>query len=187
MEARTNLYVPLGARVVLANTMHFGKIFPLQTAGAGSGTGCGAANPITVPVNRRLYANGRVRGYPIKTLLPQDVTVDPATGSTCNPISSGGLLFAAANTEVRILLYGALWIAGFFDVGDLWESGRFSLMTNTPLVDGSEVSRTFAMGTGVGLRVTTPVGPLSVDFAFPVNARDPGADDLTIHFAVGAF
>ena len=75
--------------------------------------------PITIPVNRRLFANSRVRGYPLKTLLPQDVALDPATGAACNSISSGGLLFFSLNAELRIALFGAFWLAGFFDVGDL--------------------------------------------------------------------
>ena len=36
-------------------------------------------------------------------------------------------------------------------------------------------------------RVATPIGPLSVDFAVPLNRRDPGATDPQFHFAVGAF
>lgn len=181
LEGRANIYVPLMESVGLAFSMLAGKVVPLETLDPAGG--------LDIPVNRRLFAGGRstIRGYPEKTLLPQDVPIDRSTGLPATAISSGGLLLVALKSELRFTLFGALSLAVFYDVGDLFESGVFSLQTDTQRIDGEVVSRFLAQGAGVGFRVATPIGPLAVDLAFPINKRDPGAENPQLHFSVGTF
>ncbi|MEQ8273759.1 MAG: POTRA domain-containing protein [Deltaproteobacteria bacterium] len=179
VEGRANVYLPAPYMrgVVLAVSLLGGKIFPISSD--------------EVPVNRRFFAGGRrtVRGYPEKTLLPQDTTLD-ADGVPTVTISPGGKLMLALKSEVRIALFGPLSMAMFYDVGDLWFDGNFSLSTEQtigPADAPRTATRTLAQGIGLGVRVATPIGPLAVDFAVPLNQRDPGATDPQLHFAVGTF
>lgn len=175
LEGRVSVFLPLADRIVFASTLNAEKIFPFDTSG----------EFIDIPANRRLYGQSRIRGYPIQALLPQDVMLD-SEGEPATALSPGGLLFTSVQTELRFQLYGALWLAGFYDVGDLFADGSFSLTTQTE-VGGTTVTRALAQGAGVGVRVATPIGPLAVDFALPLNKRDPGAQGWTVHFAVGTF
>jgi outer membrane protein assembly factor BamA len=199
IQGRLSFYVPLLPRVVFSTALLGGRIFALQ-------------DEESVPVNRRFFAGGRttVRGYQERTLLPQDVTIIaseeerqqaaedlggdspeavgiPPVGSPLGAISAGGLLFVALKAELTVQVWGPLGVAAFYDVGDLFESGSFSFETTTDLEDGTTVRRALAQGAGFGIRLATPVGPLALDVARPINVRDPGADDWQLHFAVGTF
>jgi outer membrane protein insertion porin family len=182
LEARASGFVPLSlGSMTFALSFFLGKVFPLA--------GPGSAGTPDIPVNRRLFSGGRstIRGYPEKTLLPQDVPLDPISGEPVSSISAGGLLSLALKAELRVPLFSSLSLAVFYDIGDLFESGRFALRTRTALADGRVVVRGLAKGAGAGFRVATPIGPLAVDFAVPVDPRDPGARDPQLHFSVGGF
>lgn len=168
-EGRASAYLPLAPRLTAASSLSIGKIFPLGGIEAGD----------TISPNRRFFAGGRstVRGYPERTLLPQDTETDE-NGNPTSTISSGGLAFFALQTELRIALYGPIAFALFWDVGDLYRDGNFSFRTG---------DRSVANGGGVGLRVATPVGPLVVDVGIPFNQRDDTVTDVQLHFAVGTF
>ncbi len=173
VEGRANFYVPISPRVTWASAFLARRVEPLNADG--------------VPVNQRIFAGGRttIRGYQENTLLPQDVQVDPETGQAIGEISAGGRLFMGLKNELRVRLGGTVSLVAFHDVGDLFESGDFSLST-TQQVDDGEVTRRLAQGAGLGLRLATPVGPLALDLAHPIDARDQ-ANNLQLHFAVGAF
>ena len=169
LEGRASAYLPMAPRLTLATSFSIGKIFPVL--------GVEARDKISP--NRRYFAGGRstVRGYPERTLLPQDTEVDEE-GNPTSTISSGGLAFFALQTELRIAVYGPVAFALFWDVGDLFRDGNFSFMTH---------GRSLANGGGVGLRVSTPVGPLVIDIGVPFNQRDETVTDVQLHFAVGTF
>jgi translocation and assembly module TamA len=164
VEGRGSVYIPLHDRIIANATFHSEYVRPLD----------GDAD---IPANKRPYDRGRVRGYRLRTLLPQDVELDD-NGDPISAISAGGELFMALQTEIRFQVYGPLWLSVFYDVGDLWADGNFDLEQN---------GRSLAQGAGVGVKVSTPIGPLSLDFAVPLSSRDPGATDLTYHFSVGTF
>lgn len=178
VEGRANFYVPAPYvnGVVFAVSVLGGKIFPLDEG--------------DVPVNRRFFAGGRrtVRGYPEKTLLPQDTPLND-DGTPASTISPGGQLMLALKSELRFALYGPLSMALFYDVGDLWFDGTFAFETEQVVNkdDPTTITRGLANGIGLGIRLATPIGPLSVDLAVPLNRRDPGATDAQLHFAVGTF
>jgi outer membrane protein insertion porin family len=175
LEGRANAYVRILPRVVFAFSLLVGKLFSLDTNEQ-------------IPVNRRLFAGGRstIRGYPEKSLFPQDIELDE-NGQAITQLPTGGELRVAAKSELRVRVWGGLSLAGFFDIGDLFESGRFSFST-VQFINGQEIRRSLAQGAGVGFRYGTPVGPLTLDFAFPVNPRgDPGEVDWTLHFSVRSF
>ena len=177
VNGRANFYLQLMPRLVLAVSILAGKLFQL------------GSDDLEIPLNRRLFAGGRttIRGYAEKTLLPQDTEINLETGEPVAAISTGGQLLAAFKSEFRILLFPSLSLSLFFDAGDLWQDGVLRFQRRLTLEDGTVIRRNFAQGAGVGLRVATPIGPLAIDLAVPVNRRDPGSSSPQLHFAVGSF
>ena len=80
----------------------------------------------------------------------------------------------AVKSELRLPLFGALSVAGFLDAGELFNDAA-----------SFEVGRNHAVGTGVGLRYATPVGPLSIDFAVRLNEKRGVSQP--INFSVRSF
>lgn len=105
-----------------------------------------------VPPTERYYLGGgsTVRGYGFRDIGPED--------GEGNPI--GGKVMNLGNAEVRIGLWGILGAAVFVDAGGLWQS----------IYDVTAGSTGF--GTGMGLRIATPFGPLRLDYGFAPTWRE---------------
>lgn len=181
LEGRADAYAPVAPRVTFVTSLRGGRIFPVTS-------------DQEIPLNRRFFAGGRstIRGYPEKTLLPQDLPPFDETGEPTSEISTGGLLYLAFKTELRVLLVSPVSIAGFFDIGDLWrltdvEGACESSLFETTCTVGSRIARRrLAQAAGFGLRVATPIGPLAIDIGFPLNRRGRAVEEWTLHFSVGA-
>ncbi len=130
-------------------------------AGFGSifGETGGLAN---VPANYRLYEGGlaTVRGYRYQTVGPAS-----PLGYTI-----GGLSGFNATLEARIKVMDNIGVAPFFDVG-----GAF--IGSLPFSGGGDTR----MSAGVGLLYYTPIGPIRVDVARPL---DPRRGDYPVVFYV---
>jgi len=115
----------------------------------------------TVAPYRRLYAGGpaTVRGYAYQSLAPRNAKGD---------IIGGKSLFAAS-AELRYRVSSAIGLAAFVDAGNAFE-------TYYPQFDKLK------LGVGAGVRYLTPVGPLRVDLAFPL---EPNKDDSWVALYVG--
>ena len=75
-------------------------------------------------------------------------------GFDLNSVGPGGALLVL-NEELRIPVWNALRLAVFADIGQVWESWR-------------EADFDLSVGVGVGIRWSTPIGPLWADIAWPV-------------------
>ncbi len=112
----------------------------------------GSIQPITnsdvTPFEERFFAGGSqsVRGWSRQMLSPLDEDGIPIGG---NSLFEGSL-------EPRIKIFGPVSLVVFFDYGNVWESANH--------FPPGEIR--FAAGTG--LRVSTPIGPVGIDFARPV-------------------
>ena len=129
-----------------------------------------------IPQQERLFAGGQnsVRGFQQNLLGPVAYVVDsvvPRTSAEGNPIIEvppgrgftravprGGTALIVANAEWRRpvpWLAQALQVAAFIDAGNVWEGAsdpfKFTNLRVTP---------------GLGLRLTTPVGPFRVDIGY---------------------
>ena len=111
-----------------------------------------------VPLNMRFYAGGdqSVRGYDYKSLSPRD--------STGQVIGATSLL--SSSVEYTFKLTKQWRLATFVDAGNAFDA----------------VSEGLKMGTGVGVRWISPVGPVRLDIAWGVSDDNPSP---RIHFFMG--
>ena len=108
----------------------------------------------TVPIYERFFAGGAntIRGYKERRVSPRD------PGSN-DPI--GGNAIALANMEFTFPLYEkVLKGAVFYDVGNCWADA-------SEFITGGD----FRNGVGFGVRVKTPIGPVKVDWGYPLNGN----------------
>lgn len=115
-----------------------------------------------VPIFERFFAGGArsMRGY-------DERTVGPLDSNTEDPI--GGESLFVGNIEYTIPLIEFVKLAVFFDVGNVWAKTE------------DFASGELKSGTGVGLRVKTPIGPINLDYGYPLN-DEPGQDERSGKF-----
>ncbi len=121
----------------------------------------------TVPTYERFYAGGQntIRGYKERRVGPRDL-------NTNDPV--GGEAIMVANAEVTFPIYEKV-IKGaiFYDIGNVWErTGDFMKVAD------------FKSGAGVGVRVKTPVGPVRVDWGYPLSANYDKNDAGEFYFSM---
>ncbi len=76
-------------------------------------------------------------------------------------------------SELRFAVYGSLGGAIFYDGGSVQ-------------IQGLDFKDSYRDSAGVGIRYNTPVGPLSVDWAWKLDAR-PSEDPWRFHLSIGTF
>jgi outer membrane protein insertion porin family len=119
-----------------------------------------------IPIYERFFAggSGTIRGYHERKVGPIDeVTKDPI----------GGEALFVSNLEYTYSLIDFLKVAVFFDTGNVWkEKGDF-------------LSGGFKSSIGAGIRVKTPLGPISLDYGWPLNV-EPGEEgkEGKFHFSI---
>jgi len=170
-EIEVASYIPFGRRSVFAWRVHSGALVPARISLAGDTTQF-------VPPEQRFYAGGpnSVRGYPANELGPRVyVITEPDSFTVTNgdtvyqdarAVPIGGNSIFVANAEIRVpapLWPDRLRLAAFVDVGQVYlrqnEIFTFHRMRVTP---------------GVGVRFTTPLGPVRVDVAYNGYDKESG-------------
>lgn len=116
-----------------------------------------------LPPDQRFYAGGSatVRGYRYQTLGPQFPDRKP----------TGGTAIATGTVEIRQRILSSYGVVGFVDVGQV--SAR-----------GAPFSSAWHAGAGVGARYYTPIGPIRLDVAVPLN-KLPGGDTMELYIGIG--
>lgn len=108
-------------------------------------------NSTKVPIYERYYAGGTntIRGYRERRIGPRDpISNDPI----------GGEAVLIGNAEYTFPLYEkVLKGAVFYDIGNIWGDWKDFGTGN------------FKAGTGVGVRIKTPIGPVRLDFGYPLS------------------
>ncbi len=117
-----------------------------------------------LPPDQRFYAGGSatVRGYRYQTLGPQFPDRTP----------QGGTAISTGTVEFRQRILANYGFATFLDVGQVSSDG-------TPFSSGG-----WHAGAGAGVRYYTPIGPIRLDVAVPLN-RLPGGDSLEVYIGIG--
>jgi outer membrane protein assembly complex protein YaeT len=124
----------------------------------------GGSGPDEVPLVARFYAGGgrSLRGFAFQGLGPRTAKGKPV----------GGTSLLEASVELRFPIRRPLEGVVFVDAGQVdlaphrWRLGDL------------------AYAPGLGLRYHTPLGPVRLDFAFPLRAP-PGADERFVFFSIG--
>ena len=90
----------------------------------------------------------------------------PGSNFDCDagPRIVGGNGFLAFNAEFRFPIVGNLGGTVFYDVAQVWKDPEDIRLS----FGGTKGMR---QGTGVGLRYMTPIGPVRVEYGWPVHAR----------------
>ena len=121
---------------------------------------------VRVPIYERYFLGGAnsVRGYRERRLGPRD----PGNG---DPV--GGNAYWVANVEETFPIYPDL-IKGavFFDIGSLYEEIE-------DFGEGDSVS-----GTGFGVRIKTPIGPVKLDMGYPLDDVQGEKKKLRFYFSI---
>jgi outer membrane protein assembly complex protein YaeT len=121
-----------------------------------------------VIISKRFFLGGQnsVRGYQLDSLGPIEASGDPI----------GGNYMLNANLELRYPVYRTLRGVLFVDSGSVWlESGARP-------EDEEFKLRTAA---GAGLRWSSPIGPLSLDYGYKLNPATEEEERSRIHFSIG--
>ena len=118
---------------------------------------------VDLPFFDRLFAGGEfsVRGFPTNSLGPQSEEGIPL----------GGEAMFVTNQELRFPLWTLLSGVAFFDAGNVWATVN-------------DVESTLLKSIGLGLRADSPIGPLRLDFAYPLDRRE-GDPEYKIYFGLG--
>jgi outer membrane protein insertion porin family len=151
---QNSTYHPFGRSFVFARAIRFGveHTFPDTT-------------PDEIPLPERFFAGGgqSIRGFGLNQAGPRD----PVTGF---PV--GGLALLAFNQELRFPLklpYAGNRIGGtvFYDAGNVYTDLSHITLRYTP--SSPTDLNYFSHTVGAGLRYSTPIGPVRVDFGYQIN------------------
>jgi translocation and assembly module TamA len=117
-----------------------------------------------VPADLRFYAGGggSIRGYPFQTVSP-----------LADDTPLGGRSLAEISFEVRKRVSDTIGLVAFVDGGSAFEA---------PYPD---FSGDLKFGAGVGLRYYTPLGPIRLDVAVPLDRREGLDDGYQIYLSIG--
>ena len=142
-------------KVTTANSKYFGwfnsSVLELRLR---AGLTDAYANSSAVPIYERFYAGGAysIRGYHERKIGP----IDPVSK---DPI--GGDAMLVGNIEYLYPIVDFIKGAAFYDVGNVWKK-----MSDF-------ASGNYKAGFGFGVRVKTPIGPMRLDYGWPLN-KEPG-------------
>ncbi|MBN3038295.1 MAG: outer membrane protein assembly factor BamA [Candidatus Omnitrophica bacterium] len=117
-----------------------------------------------LPIYERYYLGGAntIRGYEERTVGPKDISGEPI----------GGESMIYGSCELTYPIFEMIKVATFYDFGNVWEKL------------GEIGTGDYKYSVGVGVRVKTPVGPVKLDYGYPLEV-DPGEDqEGRFHFSM---
>ena len=130
----------------------------------------------TVPIFERFFVGGAdsIRGY--------------QTRGEVGPLE-GARVFTVFNAEYKIPLYvenkkRILVFVLFADAGGAWKRPKDMIFQSGQSLDTIENDRFIKTSVGFGMRITTPVFPIRLDWGYGLNHR-AGEDVTQIHFTLG--
>jgi len=113
------------------------------------------ANTKEVPIFERFFSggSGTIRGYRERQVGPRDPSSNDPIGGEATLLGSVEEVMSIFKDEHgRSILKGSL----FYDVGNVWRRVN-------------QFGRSLKSGVGIGMRVTTPIGPVRLDLGFPLS------------------
>ncbi|WP_428391764.1 autotransporter assembly complex protein TamA [Lichenicoccus sp.] len=121
------------------------------------------ATVFQLPPDQRLYGGGSstIRGYKYQGVGPRF--------ADNNPI--GGTSLDAATIEFRQRVFHSFGLAAFVDAGQVSDNS-------------APFQGTLRVGVGAGVRYYTPIGPIRLDVAVPLE-KPPGGDSFELYIGLG--
>ncbi|MGB2879137.1 MAG: outer membrane protein assembly factor BamA [Candidatus Omnitrophota bacterium] len=121
-----------------------------------------------VPIYERFFAGGAdtIRGYKERAVGPYDEGANTALG---------GEAMALGNIETTFPIFKKI-VKGavFYDAGTIWERVGDVFDSETMLKQGA----------GIGVRVKTPIGPVKLDWGYPLNKNRNDKQEGRFYFSV---
>ena len=120
-----------------------------------------------VPIYERFYAGGAntIRGYKERRVGPRDSGSDEPIGGEAILLGNAELTFPVYEKIIK----GAV----FFDAGNVWRK------TSDYLKSGD-----YKAGAGIGVRVKTPLGPVRVDWGYPLVSNEENSKTGEFYFSM---
>ncbi len=117
-----------------------------------------------LPVNKRVFAGGgsSVRGYDFQSVGP----LDP------DSVPIGGRSAVEGAVEARAKIFGPLQFAAFVDAGAVYSESFPDFVGD------------YLVGAGAGARYLSPIGPIRLDVAFPLERR-PSDRSFQFYISLG--
>jgi len=145
------------------------------------GVGDGLTGTKDIPFYDRYYLGGlySLRGYEYREIGPRE----PLVGSTTVYEPVGGKTYWFATAEYSIPIIERLRFAVFYDIGMVYPDA-FSFTPDPSRGPGYDTG-VYADNWGVGLRLNLPIGPLRLDYGFPITAPNGISDNGRFQFGVG--
>ncbi len=117
-----------------------------------------------LPIYERYYAGGTntVRGFKERSISPKDASGEPVGGEA--------LLYGTC--ELTYPLFKLIKVATFYDIGNAWEKL------------GDFFSGNMQYSVGAGFRVKTPMGPVKLDYGYPLEIAAGETKEGRFHFSM---
>ena len=118
-----------------------------------------------LPANKRLYSGGgaSIRGYKYQSVGPLEQDETPL----------GGRSLLEIGAELRIKVTNTIGGAVFIEGGNVYDD------------EFPDTSVDLQWAAGFGIRYFTSVGPLRLDFGFPLNPREDIDDSMQFYISIG--
>ena len=132
-----------------------------------------------VPIDENFYLGGiySLRGYKARTVSPikTELTKDRFGNQSTGLIYTGGNTEAFGNMEFNFPLIPDVGVKGvaFFDYGNAFN-------------EKDKMFSTMLMSYGGGIRWSSPIGPLRIEYGIPINPRDIDSRKGRIEFSIGS-
>ncbi|MBN1586296.1 MAG: outer membrane protein assembly factor BamA [Candidatus Omnitrophica bacterium] len=141
----------------------FFDLFTFQFRGR-AGVTQAFSNTETVPIYERFFLGGAntVRGFQERDIGPRDVSGDVL----------GGESVVFGSIEMTFPLVENLKGAVFTDAGNVWQKAD-------QIGSGG-----YQYSAGLGVRIKTPIGPVKLDYGYPLNPDDNQDDSGRFHFSM---
>jgi translocation and assembly module TamA len=118
-----------------------------------------------IPISERFFAGSEnaLRGYAFESVCPIG----------CHHKLLGGRSLLIQSIELRTRIGKNFGMVGFYEIGNVFPSYI------------PDFRQEFLQSAGAGIRYYTPVGPLRLDIAFPLNRRRHFDQPFEIYFSIG--
>ncbi|MDP8235792.1 MAG: outer membrane protein assembly factor BamA, partial [Candidatus Erginobacter occultus] len=134
-----------------------------------------------VPVYERFFLGGAntIRGFRYREVGPQGI--DPRTGLPNNePVGGDSMMMGSVEYTFPIIemVRGAI----FYDVGNVWTDKDWELEDQ---VFSGDWFKSLNSGAGIGLRLYLPIGPIKLDYGWPLVTDGWNDTGGRFHFNIG--